>query len=579
MSSRASFFSSRWAPALLCAAFGAAVFEFFGNATRGYVDSGSLFRWWGSQWINAQSETEHGLIVAAIAGWLIWRNLHASRAAEIGDRRSEFDQAPTLASGVWGWEFGIALAAMIFGLLLNVAGFAGQQTRVSAVGLLFFLWGVLRMGGGKRWGDAAIFPLAFMVFAIPFNALDSIGFWLRLWVIKASTGLAHLAGISVVQNGTQLVSADGRYQYDVAPACSGIRSLVALLALAVLMGYLNFRLWWRRVLLVALCFPLIYLGNVARISSIIFFAQWGGQKWGERAHDVMGFGVFAIVLGGLLAVARVGTEGADGSKEQDAGSGGDRQPAPGKNPFASHPSPFSARQTWSAAGVVCAACLGALLFLWQVAHSPLRGEVGVRLAADGRNPIELPAFLGTEWIGRRAEVTPIEREILPADTGYSRRDYILVADASKHVFVSIVLSGRDRTSIHRPELCLEGQGWTIDYTREGHFSFPAAPRREFPVTELLVRHQIQTPRGIVDLPQVVAYWFVSGDRVTASNARRQLIDAWQRLAEGRVDRWAYVLVQADARDGVEAAHARIQTVLDQTLPSFLKPEVFVGRKP
>ncbi|MCA0367465.1 MAG: hypothetical protein LCH57_05305, partial [Proteobacteria bacterium] len=84
--------------------------------------------------------------------------------------------------------------------------------------------------------------------------------------------------------------------------------------------------------------------------------------------------------------------------------------------------------------------------LHRLAQRPGGGEAGVRLAADGLNPVELPAFLGTEWIGQRVEVSPVEREILPPDTGYSRRWYANLADRRRDVFLSIVLSGRDRTS-------------------------------------------------------------------------------------------------------------------------------------
>jgi len=47
--------------------------------------------------------------------------------------------------------------------------------------------------------------------------------------------------------------------------------------------------------------------------------------------------------------------------------------------------------------------------------------------------------------------------------------------------------------------------------------------------------------------------------------------AWDRLRHGRADRWAYVLAQTDAADGDEAALARLQAVLDGTLPAFQKP--------
>jgi len=104
-------------------------------------------------------------------------------------------------------------------------------------------------------------------------------------------------GIDVIRNGTQLMSPDGGFSYDVAAACSGMRSLTALAALSLLLGYLNFRSWPVRVLIGLLCFPFAFFGNVVRIFAVIVMAEWRGQAAGVRAHDVMGFGVFVIVLG------------------------------------------------------------------------------------------------------------------------------------------------------------------------------------------------------------------------------------------------------------------------------------------
>src|SRR3954469_14591906 len=72
---------------------------------------------------------------------------------------------------------------------------------------------------------------------------------------------------------------------------------MALAALSLLLGYLNFRAWGVRLFIGLLCFPFAFVGNVARIFSVIVMAEWRGQAAGARAHDVMGFGVFVIVLG------------------------------------------------------------------------------------------------------------------------------------------------------------------------------------------------------------------------------------------------------------------------------------------
>ncbi|MCX6955543.1 MAG: EpsI family protein [Verrucomicrobia bacterium] len=215
------------------------------------------------------------------------------------------------------------------------------------------------------------------------------------------------------------------------------------------------------------------------------------------------------------------------------------------------------------------------MFLHRLASLPPRGLVGVVLAADGENPVELPAFLGTEWIGRRAEITAVEREILPPDTGYARKNYVAVANPSRQVFLSVVLSGRDRTSIHRPELCLVGQGWTITGTTEQTFYAPAramsSGSEAFPATVLRVRREVTTPKGRTVVPQLVAYWFVGGDAVVATHGRRLVLDAWNRVAHARADRWAYVLMQTDAADGEAEALARMQAVFNETLPAFQRP--------
>ena len=532
---------------------GFVMFQFFGNAARGYVDTASVFWWWVSQWLDPQAETEHGWLILGISGWLLWRNVGATRRAD-GARRSQ--------TGDGRWEERAArpevgpYLVMVVALGLHAVGFVAQQARISIVAVLIFTWGVVRLGGGKRWGDAAMFPLGFMVFAIPVNVLDSVGFWLRLWVIEAAGPIARAAGIEVMRSGTQLFAPDGRYQYDVAAACSGVRSLMALAALSLLIGYLNFRSTARRALMLALCFPLTYVGNIVRISAIIVAAQWGGQEWGERAHEVMGFGVFAIVLGGVLLAAKALERWRpekchtlyDILAEEERGLRGGRV--------------GRVVPAFWASGVIVGLAVAEMFLLGRVAGGAVGGGVGVRLAGDGRDPIDLPAFVGTEWIGRRAEVTAVEREVLPADTGFSRRTYVNVSDPRQAVFVSIVLSGKDRTSIHRPELCLVGQGWSLLEKRGGWLD-GVSEGGGVPVTWL--RTEAVEPRTRERVPALVGYWFVSSEAVVASHWERFFHDAWNRL-RGRADRWAYVLVQTDARDGEEAAIRRMREVLSAVLP-------------
>ncbi len=536
--------SARFWPALACALCGALVFQFVGNSTRGYIGSASLFYWWGFQWLNPGSETEHGILVLGISAWLLVRNLRA-QAAPSGSR--------------WG-SLPAAAGAMAAGLLIHVLGFVAEQARVSIVGLLLFAWGVASFAGGERWARAAAFPLAFMVFAIPLNALDTAGFWLRMWVVASSARIAHAVGIGVLVNGTQLTSSGGGYNYDVAAACSGVRSLMALGALSVLIGYLRFRRRWMIAALYAASFPLIFAGNVVRIVSIVIVAQLMGQAWGDRVHEVMGFGVFAIVLGGVLLLSGVVARlRPDWAAEPAAAPGAPAQGARLEGP----------RSLWAVAiaiaglsGVVAAA-------LVHVAGLVPGSRSGIALTPDGRNPIELPIFIGSDWMGRRSDVTDFERQVLPPDTGFSRKIYVSLADPSKQAFLSIVLSGRDRTSIHRPEYCLVGQGWSIRGSFTHRFAYPGAAGG-FPATVLRVEREISAPGGKVVVPQLFAYYFVGADVVVSTHWERIGRDAADRVLRGRSDRWAYVVVQTGDSDGEAAALGRIQAILDGTLRVFQK---------
>ena len=552
------------------------LFQFYGNSTLGYIKSASLFRWWGGQWLDPRAESEHGWLILGLSAWLWWRNLQPAKGPKAGVESG----GPASVDHLWRW----ALASLLGGLALHAVGFAAQQARVSIVALLIFSWGVLALAGGARWGRAALFPLAFLIFAIPINVLDSVGFWLRLWVIEASALLASVAGIDVLRSGTQLFAPDGRYNYDVAAACSGVRSLTALAALSLLVGYLSFEGWWRRAFVLFLCLPLVYVGNVARIAAIIFAAQWGGSAWGDRVHDIMGYGVFVIVLGGVLGTVtlmqRCWPERGlgppeDGKRAADNEEGGIEVSPPAD--FLPRASVL--RRPILIPAIVTLVALGEAAFFHHLATSPDRGAAGVVLAADELNPVELPAFLGTDWIGRRAEVTPIEREILPADTGFSRKVYVSLAEPRRDVLLSVVLSGRDRTSIHRPELCLVGQGWTIDAATRHQFQFPSASGAagSFPSTVLEVRREMASPHGKVIVPQLAVYWFVDSRTVVATHWERLLRDAWNRVTRARADRWAYVLMQTDSSDGKAAALARMQQILDDTLPAFQR--VSASRKP
>lgn len=451
------------------------------------------------------------------------------------------------------------MGAMLAGLVIHLLGYAVQQTRFSIVAVLVFGWGAMRLGGGKRWGDATLFPLGLLIFAIPMGVLDSVGFHLRLGVIATTEMITGLVGIDLVRNGTQLFSPDGSYQYDVAAACSGVRSLMAMLALSAIIGYLGPRSWVRRSGVFLLAFPLTFIGNVVRISAIVFAGEWFGQTAGEIVHDWAGFIVFVIVLGGVQWAANQLEEPtpADSSSGIVSNHSGYFGP------------PHSLRIAMLVVGL---AGLGTVGLIERVEALGRTALAGIPLAEDGLNPTPLPKYIGTDWIGMDSAVTPIERELLPPDTGYARKLYVSLDDRRQRVFVSVVLSGQDRTSIHRPELCLVGQGWSIEGQSQTTFD------DQVPATLLKLRRDVVTPDGAkVPVPALFAYWFVGRDQVVATTFERMWHTVLNRLRL-QPDRWAYVVVQTAvlSNESERDAKNRMRSVL-VALKLQLVPDEFSAR--
>jgi exosortase len=133
---------------------------------------------------------------------------------------------------------------------------------------------------------------------VPAGSLaEPFTFRLRLLVAVLVEAVSHyILQIDVLRAGTKLIDPTGRYEYEVAAACSGIRSLVATLALALVLGVLSFRSWWKRLAMLASAVPLAVLGNLLRMLVIIIAAEIGGREWGMKVHDGGPGGIFTLLL-------------------------------------------------------------------------------------------------------------------------------------------------------------------------------------------------------------------------------------------------------------------------------------------
>lgn len=136
-------------------------------------------------------------------------------------------------------------------------------------------------------------------------------------------------------------------------------------------------------------------------------------------------------------------------------------------------------------------------------------------------------------------MTIAEKDLLPADTILLRKQY--TNPSGKRVFATIVLSGKERVSIHRPQLCLVGQGNEITHT-EG-LSVPLEGRKPLHVMALELLRRVRTAEGTqFEAASYYAYWFVGKGRETPSHIQRMIWMATDRILHNVAHRWAYISV-------------------------------------
>ena len=248
-----------------------ALFQFLGNSTFGYLDTPSLLKW---MYIvgnakSAEGEVDEGQMVIApllVIGLFWWK-------------RKEL-----LAKPMQFWWQGILLVAL--GLLLHIVGYRVQQPRISIMALFTGIYGLMGMAWGPKFLKASFFPFFLFIFCVPFGTLsDFVTVPSRHIVAIIVERICHCIGIGVIRQGTELIDPSGRFQYEVAAACGGIRSLMMTVMLAIVFGFIVFKALWKRLLLLALAVPLAVAGNVLRLMFIVLAAKWWGQDAGNWVHE------------------------------------------------------------------------------------------------------------------------------------------------------------------------------------------------------------------------------------------------------------------------------------------------------
>ncbi len=226
----------------------------------------------------------HGFVVPLFVGYVVYQ------------RRDKLRQIPLEPSNM---GFPVMLGAI--GLLL--AATLGAELFVARFSFLFLLGGLLLFFAGWKMLRAVAFPLAFLVLMIPLPALiyNQVTFPLQLLASRLSSTGLELIGIPVLREGNVLVLPN--YSLEVVEACSGIRSLMSLIALSVAYGYFVERRQWARTGLVILMVPIAVASNALRVVGAGVVTYLWGPQWAEGFfHFFQGWLIFVSAVACMLIV-------------------------------------------------------------------------------------------------------------------------------------------------------------------------------------------------------------------------------------------------------------------------------------
>ena len=469
------------------------------------------------QWIN-DPNFSHGIFVPLFALFVLWQ-----------DRKKLAAIHP-----VPSW---VGLPLVLLSLLVLSLGVLGADIFLPRVSLLILLAGLILLFQGWTFFRAVLFPWAFLILMIPPPTLiiSRVTFPLQLLAAKLATALLELV-VVVHREGNVIWLVSG--PLDVVEACSGIRSLLSLVTLAIIYGYLLESRKWVRVVLACAAIPIAVAANSFRVFGTGLLVQFGYGDAAEGVpHALAGVLIFVVALIMLFAVHRVicliwksgpiAPRNRARQEEQPAGE-------------------FRRRERSLRFGIVAVPMLATAIGLQTHSSSEIIKHVS-----------SLPSQIGG-WTGTDIPIDKATLEILgPGE--YLLRDYQNGSQPQPwiNLYIPFFPTQQAGDTIHSPEHCLPGAGW-IPISRERiRLTRPDG-------TSISVNRYVVSNMGE---RRLVLYWFQAHGRVVASewSAKYHLISdsIHMNRSDGGMVRLMTPMMNGESTD---AAQARMMKLGSQLLP-------------
>lgn len=520
----------------------------------------SILHGW-AKWVSKYADWQFCLVVPPLVGWLVWL------------RRDDLRRLPW--QGTW-----LGVLPLAAGLFFFWLGYKADTGYPGFLAIQFVLAGLILLIAGMAWMRKLFFAWLFLLFAWPMQPLeDSVASPLRPRTAAMTASLLSLAGVPAINEGSALQSAPDEasgkavgeaFSLDVDAKCSGINSLFALMMISALLGYLALKRPRSRLLLFACSVPLAVAGNVVRlllltVGTLAFGSDFAvGQRLGDHQemspfHTFAGFAVFGVALAGMFALCWLleGREMKANLRRLGASSG--------KAKLDAFPNP---RRTFLQICGALALVLAALGICAGTDTSFQVSEPGVRL--------ELPLSLG-DYQGREFDMTAQEKNLL--DEGVKLVRSVYGSSTGRQIMATVILSGHIKRSLHRPEVCLPNQGWTV--TDRTPVAVHLADGRDISVMMMRIFRDAEPAPGLrVRTRAVNFYWYIGSDGTTCPDHYEHILLSYFDSVFRNVNhRWAMASIYVPLPEhqiGQEDPLAELNAVEDarefiaKIAPTFMK---------
>jgi exosortase D (VPLPA-CTERM-specific) len=487
----------------------------------------------------------HGFLIVPIALYLMW------------ERRGRLAEAVPRPSN-------LGLVVVLGSVAVLGAGILGAELFLTRISILGVLTGVVLFLYGWQYLRILAFPLGFLLLMIPIPAIvfNQIAFPLQLLASRFGELGLMIAGVPVLREGNVITLANT--SLEVAEACSGIRSLISLLTLAIVYGYVIERRNWARVALALASIPVAIAANGVRVAGTGIAAHYVGPEAAQGFfHEFSGWLVFIVAFLMLFAVQRAIAWLAPDRAPRTVSQPADRDKSAfppslselRRDKSASPASPVELRRDKPASvGGYRAIIVALVLVLSAVAI----GRASKSEAPPPRESLATFPMDLAEWRGQSAD--RFDQQIL-AVLGvdeYVNRIYTAPTNIAVGLYLGYYRSQREGDTMHSPLNCLPGAGWQP--VKQERVTIPVATTVDAATGQPSGRREIVVNRFIIQRgldKQVVIYWYQSHGRVVASEYWGKIYTVVDAIRLNRTDA-AMVRVICPVSGGDAAAEERAE---------------------